>query len=85
MIYCSQPRALKSTATPRTGEGVRKVAKDRNTERGKQSERKGKGWNDNDKRCPLLTDSLQRVKKKADTLVGEGGNTVESGDEQKRN
>lgn len=49
MIYCSQPRALKNTATPSIGEGARDVANGRKKE-AKESERKGKGGNDNDRR-----------------------------------
>lgn len=75
MIYCSQPRALKSTATPSTGEGAREVENGRQKE-AKESKRKGKEGNDNNKRCVLLPDSRQGVRRgktEADATLGESG------------
>lgn len=72
MIYCSQPRALKSTATTSTREGAREAA----NERKGQKRVKGKG-----KEGMTMARERERVGKDKQSQEGDtgGGRWVESG------
>lgn len=77
MIYCSQPRALKSTAT---GGLAREVASKGKTG-ARDSKRKRRRSNSNYVRCVLFKDIRQKLKEKQSqgyTLGGGGGLWMES-------
>lgn len=64
MIYCSQPKALKSTAT---GEQAREVASERRRRRAKESVKKGEGRNG--EKCALQT-TVRKIEGKTNRARG---------------